>query len=61
MRQMTPLQIDSSKAVSSIWGNEDEDIIEDFEGDQSMGQSKLIPSYYITRNPAHLVTKDSDS
>ena len=58
---MTPLQIDSSKAVSSIWGNDDEDIIEDFEGDSSMGQSRLIPTYYITRNPAHSGTKDSDS
>ena len=61
MRQMTPLQIDSSKIVSSIWGNDDEDVIKDFEGDRSMGLSRLIPWYYINFIPAHLVTKDSDS
>ena len=65
MRQMTPLQIDSSRGSriqgSSIWGNDDEDVIKDCEGDRSMGQSRLIPRYYIYLDPAHLVTKDSDS
>ena len=55
----TNRQLDET--VSSIWGNDDEDVIKDFEGDRSMGQSRLIPRYYIYLDPAHLVTKDSDS
>ena len=55
----TNRQLDET--VSSIWGNDDEDVIKDFEGDRSMGLSRLIPWYYINFIPAHLVTKDSDS